>query len=641
MALDTSRSITGAARIFSPRVRACQRAPAIALSAARLRPRQSGRTLVPDLLVLLPYRAVLAWPFHRLTRTSQPARGRIHRSAYDASRSFIVNMRASLLLCLSCFLVACSFSDDRGDQHCKTSNDCDPDEHCFQGFCVGEDESSSNASSEAGAGGKSGSTGSSTNGNSSGGSKSSAGKGGSGASGSGGRSSAANGGKPAKPGSMPASGPCKDGEEQPCLVDPSSTTASEMCNRGTQRCSGDQWGTCVGAPEPGVEECNGLDDDCNGMVDDLTEDCYPDGQAGCTQGSDQRWSCEGLCAVGKRTCANGKPGECTGFKVPATEVCSGPGQPAADENCNGMIDETCTCTAGETRSCYNGPTGTLNVGKCVAGTQTCSNGALGTCMNAVVPVNETCANTGTDDNCDGMLDNVPTLGNACVVAANMGPCRAGLLQCQAGKAEPACVATITPTPETCNNIDDDCNGTVDDTFNLQTDAQNCGTCGMRCPAGNTCVAGRCMMQGGAAGMPPAAGAGAGGAGAPAAGAPAAGAPAAGAPAAGAPAAGAPAAGSPSPPTCQPACGAGRMCCGTTCVDLATDPMNCGACGAACTTGAQPGCCAGRCVDLVSNTNCGQCGRDCSLLSTSGITCTCTKASDGSISCMGPVLNVCL
>jgi hypothetical protein len=95
------------------------------------------------------------------------------------------------------------------------------------------------------------------------------------------------------------------------------------------------------------------------------------------------------------------------------------------------------------------------------------------------------------------------------------------------------------------------------------------------------------------------------------------------------------------PTCQPACPGGQTCCGTTCVNLTTDAMNCGACGTACSAGAQPGCCAGACVDLVSNTNCGACGRDCSLLSTSSITCTCTKAGNGTISCMGPVLNVCL
>jgi hypothetical protein len=96
-----------------------------------------------------------------------------------------------------------------------------------------------------------------------------------------------------------------------------------------------------------------------------------------------------------------------------------------------------------------------------------------------------------------------------------------------------------------------------------------------------------------------------------------------------------------PPGCSPACGAGATCCNGMCVDTSTDAMNCGGCGTACTAGNQPACCSGKCVDLVSNTNCGQCGKDCSLLSNSSITCTCTRNTQGTIACTGPVLNVCL
>jgi hypothetical protein len=51
---------------------------------------------------------------------------------------------------------------------------------------------------------------------------------------------------------------------------------------------------------------------------------------------------------------------------------------------------------------------------------------------------------------------------------------------------------VGPTAETCNGVDDDCNGTVDDGFALQDDEQNCGHCGNACQRGETCCAGRCV-----------------------------------------------------------------------------------------------------------------------------------------------------
>src|SRR6185369_13506074 len=51
-------------------------------------------------------------------------------------------------------------------------------------------------------------------------------------------------------------------------------------------------------------------------------------------------------------------------------------------------------------------------------------------------------------------------------------------------------------PEVCDGIDNDCNGTVDDGFNLMTDLNNCGGCNRPCffPfASASCVNGQCMM----------------------------------------------------------------------------------------------------------------------------------------------------
>jgi hypothetical protein len=41
--------------------------------------------------------------------------------------------------------------------------------------------------------------------------------------------------------------------------------------------------------------------------------------------------------------------------------------------------------------------------------------------------------------------------------------------------------------ELCNGQDDDCNGAVDDGFDLRSDSANCGQCARPCADGNRCV----------------------------------------------------------------------------------------------------------------------------------------------------------
>jgi len=51
--------------------------------------------------------------------------------------------------------------------------------------------------------------------------------------------------------------------------------------------------------------------------------------------------------------------------------------------------------------------------------------------------------------------------------------------------------------EVCNGEDDDCDGDVDEDFNLNRDPLNCGSCGMRCPdrhsSSPSCAAGECTI----------------------------------------------------------------------------------------------------------------------------------------------------
>ncbi|MFN0062300.1 MAG: hypothetical protein ACKVPX_07265 [Myxococcaceae bacterium] len=50
-------------------------------------------------------------------------------------------------------------------------------------------------------------------------------------------------------------------------------------------------------------------------------------------------------------------------------------------------------------------------------------------------------------------------------------------------------------PETCDGADQDCDGIVDDGFDLQSNTSHCGQCGNACPIGLLCQAGVCGNAG--------------------------------------------------------------------------------------------------------------------------------------------------
>jgi len=56
-------------------------------------------------------------------------------------------------------------------------------------------------------------------------------------------------------------------------------------------------------------------------------------------------------------------------------------------------------------------------------------------------------------------------------------------------------AKINPgAAEVCNNVDDNCDGKTDETFNKMTDKNNCGSCGNACGMDQSCSSGQCVPQ---------------------------------------------------------------------------------------------------------------------------------------------------
>jgi hypothetical protein len=88
---------------------------------------------------------------------------------------------------------------------------------------------------------------------------------------------------------------------------------------------------------------------------------------------------------------------------PAGEICGN----GFDDNCDGRVDERCGCSPdGATQSCYLGAPSDLGhaSGRCQAGTQTCRFEFWDECVGAIGPIAEICGNN-IDDDCDGIIDN--------------------------------------------------------------------------------------------------------------------------------------------------------------------------------------------------------------------------------------------
>jgi hypothetical protein len=249
--------------------------------------------------------------------------------------------------------------------------------------------------------------------------------------------------------------------------------APGACGAGVLECAGPTATRCSSGPGGSMsratpELCNGLDDDCDSIVDEGLTDL-----GSC--GSDV-----GECAPGRLRCLAAAP-TCVGGVGPLPELCN-----AADDDCDGRTDESPT-DAGD--ACGS------DVGECTAGIEQCIAGAL-TCRGAVGPRAELC--NALDDDCNGISDDSPTdVGTSCGTT-DLGVCELGRTICVAGS--PRCAGATEPNVETCNGLDDDCDGTVDD--DPIDVGRTCGSALGTCLPGITvCRGGAVACEGGTVGIP--------------------------------------------------------------------------------------------------------------------------------------------
>jgi hypothetical protein len=232
------------------------------------------------------------------------------------------------------------------------------------------------------------------------------------------------------------------GAGTPCVV----PGRAGVCADGVTLCRGSFDTYCQPLRRPQAARCNGLDNDCDGRVDD--------GAALCGEGE--------VCDRGR--CAARCP---TGRDCPAGRVCS------ARETCVDDACESVACPTGQ--RCHAGACVSLCEGvACPFGQQCRAGGCVDPCDEAFCEGDQVCQN-------DGRL---PGFGQ-CQYSCTCGGCAVGLVCAPDGRCvTDDCLDVTCPTGSYCDR------GSCRDRCALADGATPC-------PAGEVCVAGQCRRPGAA------------------------------------------------------------------------------------------------------------------------------------------------
>jgi hypothetical protein len=231
---------------------------------------------------------------------------------------------------------------------------------------------------------------------------------------------------------------------------------------------------------PGVlEVCNGIDDDCDGVVDEGVlatwyHDVDGDGFGSAASGTVEACTLPAGYAAVSTDCDDANAAVHPG----ATEICNG-----IDDDCDGSTDVDCPCSLGATQECGAAMPGGgfYTIPPCHSGTQTCvmaTSGTLSTwtsCAGNHDPASAELCSTPEDDDCNGVandaasadaVDWYPDADGDWFGAATAAPVHACLApgagyvanntDCNDANADIHPGAT-----ELCNGIDDNCNGLLD------------------------------------------------------------------------------------------------------------------------------------------------------------------------------------
>jgi len=246
---------------------------------------------------------------------------------------------------------------------------------------------------------------------------------------------------------------------KPC--DEGTTRRCGACGSGQMTCTDGEWTDCPGE-DPTLmkpETCNGQDDDCTTIIDDINNSITPEiTHCACTY----------------------QPAASIPDILLRAEACNG-----IDDNCDGSIDDNAGCCIpeGKTQECG------ADIGICKNRVKTCTGQKWGPCEWELGPEPaEICGNT-LDDNCDGSIDEDC---ETCTDDDRDGYGYPGSNLCSYPEqdCDDADINVNPGVSEVCNSLDDDCNGQADEyldcghcTNNAQDADEEGADCGgAECPA---------------------------------------------------------------------------------------------------------------------------------------------------------------